>query len=131
MGGASTTNETVVVACVTGAPGAGATDAGNVGKLLAELQGEKGPARRARFRTVALALWPDGREVAAEGVVEGTIADAPRGAGGFGYDPVFVPDGGGGRTFAELAGESPAAKHVLSHRGRAFQALAVRLTRDH
>ena len=66
-------------------------------KLLAEL--ERGgrrrarPTGRARFRTVALVRWPDGREVVAEGVVEGTIAPAPRGDGGFGYDPVFVPDG--------------------------------------
>ena len=108
--------------------GAGATYAGNVAKLLVELEGKRGPARRARFRTVALALWPDGREVAAEGVVEGTIAEAARGEGGFGYDPVFVPDGSDDRTFAELAAESPAAKHGLSHRGRAFKALALRLT---
>jgi len=108
--------------------GHGATYADNVAKLLAALQGEKGPAgRRARFRTVALAAWPDGREIVAEGVVNGTVAEVTRGAGGFGYDPVFVPDEGDGRTFAELADESPAAKHRLSHRGRAFAALAARL----
>jgi XTP/dITP diphosphohydrolase len=107
--------------------GEGATYATNVAKLLGELKGAKGPARRARFRTVALVLWPDGRELSAEGVVEGAIAEAARGEGGFGYDPVFVPDEGDGRTFAELAAESPAAKHAFSHRGRAFGALAVRL----
>ena len=64
---------------------------------------------------------PDGSEAVAEGTVEGTIAVAPRGAGGFGYDPVFAPDEAGGRTFAEL---DPAEKHAISHRGRAFRALA-------
>jgi XTP/dITP diphosphohydrolase len=108
--------------------GEGASYADNVAKLLADLKGEKGPAaRRARFRTVALAAWPDGREIAVEGVVNGTIAEVARGRGGFGYDPVFIPDEGDGRTYAELADDSPAAKHRLSHRGRAFEALAGRL----
>lgn len=107
--------------------GEGATYAANVSKLLAALEGASGLARRARFRTVALARWPDGREVTAEGVVSGTIASSPRGTGGFGYDPVFVPDEGDGRTFAELAESSPDAKHRLSHRGRAFTALAAKL----
>jgi XTP/dITP diphosphohydrolase len=105
-----------------------ATYADNVAKLLAELEGASGRDRRARFRTVALAAWPDGREIVVEGRVEGAIADSPRGRGGFGYDPVFVPDEGDGRTFAELADESPQAKHRLSHRGRAFAALAARLS---
>lgn len=100
-----------------------ATYADNVAKLLAALAGV-GPPRRARFRTVALAAWPDGREVVAEGVVDGTIATEARGSGGFGYDPVFVPDDAGGRTFAEM---DPALKNGLSHRGRAFRALAERL----
>jgi XTP/dITP diphosphohydrolase len=108
--------------------GEGSTYAENVAKLLADMRGKKGAgARRGRFRTVALARWPDGKEVVADGVTNGTIAEAPRGGGGFGYDPVFVPDEGDGRTFAELAEESPAAKHRLSHRGRAFTALAGRL----
>jgi XTP/dITP diphosphohydrolase len=76
---------------------------------------------------VALAAWPDGSEIVVEGVVDGAIAEVARGAGGFGYDPVFVPDEGGGRTFAELADESAAAKHRLSHRGRAFSALRAHL----
>jgi XTP/dITP diphosphohydrolase len=99
----------------------------NIAKLLAELErvGALDPAsRRARFRTVALLVSPDGREVVADGVVEGRIAREPRGTGGFGYDSVFVPDDGGGRTFAEMtAGE----KNLVSHRGRAFRALASRL----
>ncbi len=105
--------------------GEGATYADNVAKLLAALaEAPAGSDRRARFRTVALARWPDGHEVVAEGVVDGTIAESPRGGGGFGYDPVFVPDGGDGRSFAELAEESGWAKHRLSHRGRAFGQLA-------
>ena len=100
----------------------------NVDKMLAEMAGRHGPAqRRARFVTVAMAIWPDGREVSAEGSVEGWIAEERRGSGGFGYDPVFVPAEADGRTFGELAEGSPDAKHSLSHRGRAFRALAVKL----
>jgi len=105
-----------------------ATYADNVAKLLGELRGVPESQRRARFRTVALAAWPDGREIVVDGQVEGTIAETPRGRGGFGYDSVFVPDEGNGRTFAELVDESPSAKHRLSHRGRAFTALAARLS---
>jgi XTP/dITP diphosphohydrolase len=108
--------------------GRGATYADNVAKLLRELEGARGGDRHARFRTVALAYWPDGTELVVEGRVEGSIAEAARGHGGFGYDPVFVPEEGDGRTFAELADESPQAKHRLSHRGRAFTALAARLS---
>ncbi|HYA45281.1 MAG TPA: non-canonical purine NTP pyrophosphatase, partial [Acidimicrobiales bacterium] len=101
-------------------------DKANVTKLLAELATRTGgvesanarqrgvPAGRgARFVTVAVASWPDGHELWAEGTVEGWIAEEPRGDGGFGYDPVFVPLEGDGRTFAQLAAESPAAKHAL------------------
>ena len=101
--------------------GEGATYDDNVEKLLRRLHGIEGAARTARFATVAIARWPDGREVAALGTVEGTIATSPRGNGGFGYDPVFVPDECDGRTFAEL---SPSEKHAVSHRGRAFRTLA-------
>ncbi len=99
-----------------------ASYADNVAKLLGEL-GELGEHanRRARFRTVAVAWFPNGRVVEAEGSVEGHISRTPRGAAGFGYDPVFVPDEGDGRTFAEMTIEEKAA---LSHRGRAFRALA-------
>ncbi len=99
----------------------------NVAKLLDELAGagaSEPEARRARFRTVAMACFPGGREVAAHGVVQGTIAAQRRGEGGFGYDPVFVPDGGDGRTYAEM---SSAEKNARSHRARAFRALAVGL----
>ena len=102
--------------------GEGASYADNVAKLLRDLAGRAD--RRARFRTVALARFPDGREVVAEGVVDGVIAGEARGHAGFGYDPVFVPDDGDGRTFAEMTAEE---KHAVSHRGRAFRALAGRL----
>lgn len=101
-----------------------AQDAGaNIAKLLGELDavGAASPQERpARFRTVMVARWPDGREVVAEGVVQGAIAPAPRGERGFGYDPVFIPAGGGGRTFAEMG---PDEKHAISHRGRAAHQL--------
>lgn len=99
----------------------------NRAKLLAELDGVAADDRTARFATVALLAFPDGREVIARGEVEGVIAQSPRGAGGFGYDPVFVPREGDGRSFAEM---TPAEKHGLSHRGRAFRALATALERD-
>jgi XTP/dITP diphosphohydrolase len=94
------------------------TYADNVAKLLRELADVESPMRVARFTTVALARWPDGREVAAIGDVDGAITTEPRGEHGFGYDPVFVPDEGDGRTFAEMSAEE---KHRVSHRGRAFR----------
>jgi XTP/dITP diphosphohydrolase len=99
----------------------------NVAKLLSELErvGALAPdQRRARFRTVVVARFPGGREVVANGAVDGHIATERRGEGGFGYDPVFVPDGGDGRSYAEM---TPAEKNVCSHRGRAFRAFAVGL----
>jgi XTP/dITP diphosphohydrolase len=100
-----------------------ATYADNVAKLLSELgaRGDGGGERRAQFKTIALVAFPDGSEVWAEGIVTGRIAPAPRGDQGFGYDPVFEPDRGGGRTFAQMGA---AEKDALSHRGRAFRALA-------
>jgi XTP/dITP diphosphohydrolase len=71
-----------------------------------------------------MVVWPDGREVAVEGVCDGSIAPGERGERGFGYDAVFVPDEGDGRTFAEM---SEAEKHALSHRGRALKGLLARL----
>lgn len=100
----------------------------NVAKALAELDrvGATEPSmRRARFRTVALVRYPDGSEVVVDGTVEGTVAPEPSGDGRFGYDPIFIPDDGDGRTFAAM---SPAEKHAISHRGRAFRALAAALT---
>jgi XTP/dITP diphosphohydrolase len=101
--------------------GPGATYADNCALLLRRLEGVPAERRTARFATVALAHWPDGREAAALGTVEGTIAESARGEGGFGYDPVFVPAESDGRTFAEM---TAAEKHAISHRGRAFRTLA-------
>jgi len=85
-------------------------------KLLGELQGV--PSRRARFRcTIALAT-PDGKARVVDGRCEGRILDAPRGSNGFGYDPVFVPDGYE-QTFAEMDSD---LKNRISHRARALDA---------
>jgi XTP/dITP diphosphohydrolase len=97
-----------------------ASYADNVAKVLRNLAGVPAAERTARFRTVVIVRWPDGREVSAEGVVLGSIAPSVRGERGFGYDPVFVPADGDGRTFAEMTEDQ---KHVLSHRGRALRAL--------
>ena len=75
--------------------------------------------RTARYRCVAAVAWPDGREVFAEGVSDGSLISRPRGTGGFGYDPIFLPEGWE-KTMAEL---SPREKDRISHRGRAFRAL--------
>ena len=96
--------------------GAGLSDADRSAALLAELRGIPPERRTARFRCVVALVSPDGREEVVEGVVEGLIADAPRGTGGFGYDPVFFYPPLG-RTFAEL---DPAQKNRVSHRGKAL-----------
>jgi len=102
--------------------GENATYADNRAKMLQSLRGVKPQSRTARFRTVALVAYPDGSERWAEGVCEGSIAETERGARGFGYDAVFVPREGDGRTFAEMTIDE---KHALGHRGRAFRALAA------
>ena len=104
--------------------GVGATDAQNRQKMLVELDGKDTTQRTARFRTVALLRFPDGREVVAHGVCEGVIAMKEVGDRGFGYDALFVPADGDGRTFAQMTIDE---KHDLSHRGRAFRALAQML----
>ncbi len=101
--------------------GADATYEDNVARLLTQLDGLPLERRTARFSTVAVARWPDGLEVAALGNVEGIVTATPRGANGFGYDSVFVPVDGDGRTFAEMTAEE---KHAYSHRGEAFRTLA-------
>jgi XTP/dITP diphosphohydrolase len=111
-----------------GAPGvytarfarAGATDAENRAHLLEVLRDVVGSDRSARFRTVMLVRRPDGSEIIAEGVCEGRIASTERGTRGFGYDPLFVPAVGDGRTFAEMTDDE---KNEISHRGRAVRAL--------
>jgi len=106
--------------------GEDAGDEQNLAKLLAEVG--KSDDRRVAY-VCALALFaPDGAERIFEGRCEGTLASEPRGEGGFGYDPAFVPDDtgpGDDRTMAELA---PEEKHAISHRGRAARALAAHLS---
>jgi XTP/dITP diphosphohydrolase len=87
-------------------------------KLLAALDGRSD--RRATFRTVAIVVWPDGRETVAEGRCDGVITMIEQGDRGFGYDSVFAPAEAGGLTFAQMDAD---AKHAISHRGRAFRAL--------
>lgn len=121
----------LVVPALGGAPGVnsaryagpGASDADRVGKLLAELQDRKVTDRAARFVCV-LALARQGSVLAVfSDFVEGVLLDAPRGAGGFGYDPIFLYPPRG-KTFAEIPHEE---KNLLSHRGRAFRKLLAYL----
>jgi XTP/dITP diphosphohydrolase len=100
--------------------GPGASDQANLDKLLAELAGVPPERRTARFRCVAALHDPaTGNEEHAEAAWEGRVLDTPRGSGGFGYDPVFLPDGWD-RTSAEV--DQP-TKDAASHRGKAFRAL--------
>jgi XTP/dITP diphosphohydrolase len=92
-----------------------------VAKLLGELDGVAD--RRARYVSELVLLAPDGRELRGTGTLQGRIAEEPRGSEGFGYDPVFVPDGEE-RTVAELGNEWKAAN---SHRARAAEALLAEL----
>jgi XTP/dITP diphosphohydrolase len=104
--------------------GDNATYADNVAKALAELEGVPPLRRTARFATVVLARTPRGEELVVRGEIEGLIATEPRGTNGFGYDSIFEPIEGDGRTFAEMTADE---KHALSHRGRALRALVARL----
>ncbi len=97
-----------------------ATDEHNLHALMRALKGIPGAGRHARYRCVAALAFPDGRVLHTEGVGEGTLEPKRRGAGGFGYDPIFVPEGWD-ETMAEL---TPEQKDRISHRGRAFRALA-------
>ncbi|MXY11239.1 MAG: RdgB/HAM1 family non-canonical purine NTP pyrophosphatase [Acidimicrobiaceae bacterium] len=103
-----------------------ASYADNLARLMADMRAVPTPQRTARFRSVVMVCFPNGSELAAEGVVEGVITVDPRGSGGFGYDPVFAPAEGGGRTFAEMGAS---AKNAMSHRARALRALLEILRR--
>lgn len=93
----------------------------NMNRLLEELSEYSSPeSRRARFRTVITLIY-EGRQYCFEGIVSGTIAQGKAGNGGFGYDPIFIPDGFGGRTMAEISEDE---KNAISHRGRALRAMA-------
>jgi len=115
------------VDALAGAPGArsarlGTSDAERNERLLAILAGVPAERRGARFVCVAALATPEGDVATARGECAGRILEAPRGAGGFGYDPLFEPSEAAvrSRSFAEL---SAAEKERLSHRGRAFRAL--------
>jgi len=99
--------------------GQGAGDQANLDKLLAALDGVPPERRTARFRCAAVLVDPGVGEWHAEAAWEGRVLAAPRGSGGFGYDPVFLPDGWD-RTSAQV---DQATKDAASHRGRAFRAL--------
>ena len=96
-----------------------ASDAENLRALLAAIAGVPAMGRTARYRCVVVLVEPDGRELVTEGTCEGALAARPRGEGGFGYDPAFVP-AGWEVTLAELP---PGEKDRISHRGRALRAM--------
>ena len=106
--------------------GEGLDDAGRVALLLRALEGVPEPARKARFVCVVALVTPDGVTVTARGVCEGRILRAPAGSGGFGYDPVFAPEG----RRVSMAEIPPGDKHALSHRGRAVASLLARLPEE-
>lgn len=99
-------------------------DRANLELVLDQLADVADEHRGGYFACAAAVVWPSGEEHVVEGRMDGRIIAAPRGAGGFGYDPIFVPDGET-RTSAELTAEE---KDAISHRGRAFRALAAVLT---
>ena len=105
--------------------GENATYADNRRKLLDDMSGVEQHLRTARFRTVVMVMWPNGDEIVVEGVCEGLIAEAEMGDAGFGYDSIFIPDDGDGRSFAQMSADE---KNVMSHRARAFSALPGALT---
>ena len=104
--------------------GDSATYEENVAKLLKNLEAVAIKNRTARFRTVVLIVWPDGNETIAHGVVEGRITENPIGELGFGYDAVFCPNEGRGKTFGEMTNSE---KNLISHRGRALRSLSEKL----
>ncbi|MDD3718520.1 MAG: XTP/dITP diphosphatase [Actinomycetota bacterium] len=105
--------------------GAQGDDAANIARLLREMQGTPPEKRKARFVCVLVLASPGGQTLEIRETCEGAITTAPRGEGGFGYDPVFVPDGME-RTMAELSLEE---KNAVSHRGRALRRLRALLVR--
>ena len=100
--------------------GPGHEHGANMAKLLRELDGVDD--RKARFHTVVTLILSDGQPRFFEGTCEGAIARERRGTGGFGYDPVFLPDAYPGRTLAEVSEEE---KNAVSHRGNAIRAMAA------
>jgi len=101
-----------------------ATDALNNERLLLALADVPATERTARFRSVIVMIDVDGTETVASGTCEGRIAFEPKGTGGFGYDPIFLPDATSGAMMAEL---DMAAKNAISHRGAALKSLRALL----
>ncbi|TMA65393.1 MAG: RdgB/HAM1 family non-canonical purine NTP pyrophosphatase [Deltaproteobacteria bacterium] len=101
------------------------TEAARIAKLLEALRDVPAPRRGARFICVVAAVFPDGYVARAEGLCRGRVTTVPAGRAGFGYDPIFVPEGFE-RTFAEVGDD---VKQRLSHRARAVRALGERLRR--
>jgi XTP/dITP diphosphohydrolase len=118
----------IEVDALDGAPGihsARWTEEGDwIPRVLRELERRPGAARTCRYVCAAAVARPDGTEDVVRGTVEGLVVDAPRGTGGFGYDPVVAPVEGDGRTFGEMSEDE---KHAISHRARAFRELVPRL----
>ena len=113
----------VLSARYAGEHGVGA-DAANNARLLLELEEVPAATRTARFRSVIVLVDESGAETVAEGACEGAVGFEPRGTGGFGYDPLFLPEATPGRTMAELALHE---KNAISHRGAALRALRAAL----
>ena len=95
-------------------------------KIMEELKGKPEKDREARF-VCSLVFMVEGLQVTAEGILTGTIAKKERGDGGFGYDPIFIPREGDGRTLAEM---SRAEKNKISHRAKAFTDLVSKIRED-
>ena len=113
------------VDALDGAPGVRTARFGGWENLLTALDGVAPPDRLAQFRTVVVVAYPDHRpDLVVKGTTAGMILTAPRGEGGFGYDPVFVPIDGDGRSFAEM---TKSEKNLISPRGRALRKLVERL----
>lgn len=110
--------------------GEGATDAKNLDRLIREVGALPAERRTARYVCALAHVASDGSEQVIEGVCEGRVIAEPRGSGGFGYDPVFVPDDTGEADLRTMAELEPAEKHAISHRGRAARLLAGRLAGD-
>ena len=103
--------------------GEGATDESNNAKLLKLMENIPDDERSARFVSVVTLCFPDGTVVAARGECPGTLRRSPRGDGGFGYDPLFVPVGYD-KTYAEISAEE---KNIISHRAKALGILRMKL----
>lgn len=105
--------------------GVDATYEEKINKLLGEMMTSGNPSRDAHFVCAICCYYPDGHKIAVKGQTDGTIGYAPRGKGGFGYDPIFFTEGN--KTFAEL---SDTQKDAISHRGRALRLLAEELRKE-